>query len=760
MNSIFNTNAFRKPFDIALAGFYVVVLLLSIQQWSAGHQLGFEVDFHSGLGVVTDIFPGSALWGAGSEVGDIIISVDGNEFDQDYWIENADSGKTATLQNPVTGRLTLASQELPDSDKLIVLVPFIVIASAFAGLWIVVQVTGGRGTNPILLKTTAIAVATAILMGSPAILARPLALTLEGMLVPVSLGLLFATVTTGLSENSDVRNWRVAASVVAVSIALLVALSQLFRFLQITPYEISQAIQYLFMLAALIGVIVVTAINYVSASDAIQREKAKSVAVAFGIGVGPFLFLSIIPFALTGTYFLRPEFAIISFVILPIALGYMVISSETVRLRRFMHHSVAVSVLVFGVVLFHGLAALAIKNAGSFSGETEAIVIWVVLGGLIVLAITAGTFQPANRITNFLLYRISVNHGEIARLVTTSAAREESVDSLARAVMSTVKDGLQLESARMVEIAPIGPQIVGATDAKKLPETESKWIRQLEIEEKDSSSYIRTDDGFTLKIGVSPAYYAIFGRKQDGSEFDGADIQLIDTVHELLSIAVNRLSTLTQLNQQSDDLREISQKLVELDEHALELASSEIHDEPLQELYYLISRSNHEGISPEHRSKLVEVANHLRKISSSLSPLELRDFGLSGAIESLVDQLRERMEIEAKLTMEGIGESDRFSNKVELSVYRVIQEVLSNISKHSTATATDIHVDRDFESINIVISDNGIGISEGISSRLGLSGMRARVLSLSGDISIEPNEPSGTNITVRIPHQDRGTNGA
>jgi signal transduction histidine kinase len=146
-----------------------------------------------------------------------------------------------------------------------------------------------------------------------------------------------------------------------------------------------------------------------------------------------------------------------------------------------------------------------------------------------------------------------------------------------------------------------------------------------------------------------------------------------------------------------------------------------------------------------------EIIHDVRRISAKLRPPTL-DLGLRAALESLAEEFESRSAISTKLQFPLLDPPlDRNSC---LALYRIAQEALTNIARHSEATTVKIALDYDANWLDLMIGDDGRGATEEqltSSSSLGLVGMRERAIFLGGDLKVTSGPGSGTLVKMRIP---------
>lgn len=150
------------------------------------------------------------------------------------------------------------------------------------------------------------------------------------------------------------------------------------------------------------------------------------------------------------------------------------------------------------------------------------------------------------------------------------------------------------------------------------------------------------------------------------------------------------------------------------------------------------------------KNRLNETMNEVKSISYNLTPRILEDFGLSKALEHMIEILREPNEIEFNLSLH--GDLLNLDQKYALAIYRIVQELVNNSIKHAGPTEINIHVIRAANGIDLLVEDNGKGFDPAENKPgLGLSNVQSRVDILNGELHIDSNEKSGTSISISIP---------
>lgn len=191
----------------------------------------------------------------------------------------------------------------------------------------------------------------------------------------------------------------------------------------------------------------------------------------------------------------------------------------------------------------------------------------------------------------------------------------------------------------------------------------------------------------------------------------------------------------------------------------------ELHDEVGQRLTGLnlnlaeLSRIAPPDFRPElagAQEALSELTHQVRKISVNLRPQVLDDFGLLTALRWHFDQFRKNTGLRLAFTM-SLDPALEVPPRLALTLYRVVQEALNNITKHSEAKSVKINLSRDSRAIHLRISDNGKGFDTAqVNSNLssGLSGMSERLRLLGGHFKVDSARGRGTHISVDLPLND------
>jgi two-component system, NarL family, sensor histidine kinase UhpB len=235
---------------------------------------------------------------------------------------------------------------------------------------------------------------------------------------------------------------------------------------------------------------------------------------------------------------------------------------------------------------------------------------------------------------------------------------------------------------------------------------------------------------------------------------DDAAPEEVVRLHQAFRVMLGRLEA---------ERRRTSSAALQAQEQERARVARDLHDEVNQALTGLLLRleAARAKAPPELRRELAEtktLANRameeLLALARSLRPTALDDLGLRAVLAGLVDDVERGGNIEA--TFESDGELAELPSDVQLVVYRVAQEALSNAVRHSGAGSVRVRLKRvpgeGGDRIELTVRDDGRGFSFDDAARgLGLAGMRERALLVGGEVRVESRPEVGTRVRLSVP---------
>ena len=246
---------------------------------------------------------------------------------------------------------------------------------------------------------------------------------------------------------------------------------------------------------------------------------------------------------------------------------------------------------------------------------------------------------------------------------------------------------------------------------------------------------------------------AALDRLERGPAFDEEDEELISALAASAATAVATAQSVAH-----DRLRHS----IEAAEQARARWARELHDETLQGLVglrMLLSSARRAPSAEQMEAAIAEAANetkreirNLRALIAELRPAALDELGLGPAIETLAERSAEGTGVEVETHVVLGAAAARLAPETESAVYRVVQEALTNVTKHAGASHVRVEVERDDGLVAVLVEDNGCGFDPAAcTDGLGLVGMRERVELTGGRLEIR-SEPGGTTrVSARLP---------
>jgi signal transduction histidine kinase len=249
-------------------------------------------------------------------------------------------------------------------------------------------------------------------------------------------------------------------------------------------------------------------------------------------------------------------------------------------------------------------------------------------------------------------------------------------------------------------------------------------------------------------IGVIAAH----NKRGPDARFNDEDLRIGEAFAARAAVAVDLADRVAR-----DALR----RVVEGQELERRRLARELHDETGQALTSILlglkrvegakTKDDARALAGELRGQIVETLQSVRRLAVELRPKALDDFGLVPALENLADAFGGdsgiAIDVEANL------DETRLPAEIETALYRIVQEALTNVAKHSKAERVSVVVTRRDGTVTVVVEDDGRGFGSagGDSGGLGLVGMKERVGLLGGRLAIESTEGSGTTIVAEVP---------
>lgn len=258
-------------------------------------------------------------------------------------------------------------------------------------------------------------------------------------------------------------------------------------------------------------------------------------------------------------------------------------------------------------------------------------------------------------------------------------------------------------------------------------------------------------------------------------QFKEEEIELLTTIGRQVGVAIENSRLYeqervfaTEQKQMQEKLRYYVQQVTRAQEEERQRIAQELHDDTIQDLVLLLHNidrfSSVASFLPpqevifleELRQRIHVISDEVRRFTQDLRPSVLDDLGLLPALEWLAQDVSKHFEIVVDTSV--TGQTRRFAPETELILFRIVQEALRNVWKHSGATQAHIAVEFTARAATISVKDNGQGfkLPERVedlapAGKLGLVGMQERAQLIGARLSVESQPGKGTTVKIEMP---------
>jgi len=250
-------------------------------------------------------------------------------------------------------------------------------------------------------------------------------------------------------------------------------------------------------------------------------------------------------------------------------------------------------------------------------------------------------------------------------------------------------------------------------------------------------------------------------------EFNKDELALLKAISDQSAQAIANAQLLKAANEQREQLRALSTRLVEVQESERRAITTELHDRVgqnltglsinLQNMKALLSGESAKVLSEKFddaQTLLEEITRQIRDLMAELHLPELEDYGLAVALETYAERAASRGNLELIADLPDLA-PPRLPSEFRIALFRAAQEAISNVLKHASATQLEISLEQLDGKVRLMVEDNGRGFdpeaaAQQNSQTWGLKIMRERIESISGKVHIESKPGEGTRVIFEI----------
>lgn len=232
----------------------------------------------------------------------------------------------------------------------------------------------------------------------------------------------------------------------------------------------------------------------------------------------------------------------------------------------------------------------------------------------------------------------------------------------------------------------------------------------------------------------------------------------------ILIVIKRKISSINKAKLEQEDF---TRQLIDSQENERKRIASELHDSLGQNLLIIKNKAilavKSKDLDETSRTKIEEISeltsqslSEVRSISYNLRPYEIDRLGLTEALNSLIENISLATLIKADYVIENID--NIYGSNFEINIYRIVQEILNNIIKHSGADKLNFAIKKEPKIITLTVSDNGKGYnpeslnSDKSTKGSGIKSIDERTKMMKGIFTIHSNLGKGTEILIKIPY--------
>ncbi len=523
-------------------------------------------------------------------------------------------------------------------------------------------------------------------------------------------------------------------------------------------------------------------IALMKSSPRLLRQQAWLLLLGFNIGYGVSIFLPLLP-----GMPINPAWGQIVLLLYPLAVAYAVLRYQLFDMRVVIRKGLVYSILTAGLTAIFLVLSMAIGNAFQLWTGQQTFAA-AVLPALVV----AVMFRPAQTRVQTAVDRLFFRHEYEVRQTLTGFSRGLSTlrdqDEVTRLVLDTVTQTLGAEQAtfwlldaehrayRAARAAQTSEAFGTSEVLSELP-AESEvpfWLfterRPLMLAPSETSP----PAGQLRRLGAVLAVplvaeqrllgFLTLGTKRSGLLYTDDDLDLLASLAQSATLALEN----ARLHEERlSILRQQLAQVTAAQEEERQRIARELHDGVGPALASLNLRLRTAGKklepNPAAAQELQELAEltqaniqDIRRLIYDLRPAVLDELGLVAALHEYVGRYQQEQGLQVHLSLS--DGKDRLPAPLETTLFRVIQEALTNAAKHAKAQHVDVTLDWDAAEIRLRIADDGQGFDPREAAarakggqHLGLWSMRERIEQLGGHLQIESHPGSGTIIQATVP---------
>ena len=524
---------------------------------------------------------------------------------------------------------------------------------------------------------------------------------------------------------------------------------------------------YAWFLGLVLACLVLLLRSRIVSHDSEVKRQTVIILWAMALGFGPFFFLTLLPIVIFGDQAPVADgtYTSLFLVLIPLAYAYVIHQRRLLRIDAVLNRLVVFFVLMLGVLLasFAILGTLAI-----FLRLPPQVAIFGSLSAAAVVVPSALLEKKVQIQVNRILYGTYYDHTIITTSLSSELARAVDRKSLADLLTQVLPAQMGVQQAALYLVEDTVLQQQGVKSGPLQLPLESTFCQALQT----SGQPVRAPNLWLLlpegdRAGLADLEWGqiftpilfegdlvgllILGGRPTGDLYSAQDIAILGTVAHQAALAIANIQLV-------DSLRGLNRSLVDAEDERRKAIASELHDAVLQDLFFL----KHEVAHLEHGEPVLEhleqLIQRLRATIQKQRP-ELLNVGLPLALQGLVEEMDRMSGIDGPRIFwhSTLPKEMTCPDPYATSIYRIVQEALTNTRKHAHASQVEVHLDcLPPDGLKLSVQDDGVGMRNSRGGRgnkdshFGLVMMRERAAMINADLRIESHLNQGTRVELSV----------
>jgi PAS domain S-box-containing protein len=386
------------------------------------------------------------------------------------------------------------------------------------------------------------------------------------------------------------------------------------------------------------------------------------------------------------------------------------------------------------------------------------------------------------RVTLLTVQPLWIKNEECLLAISNDITYQKQAEMALRASEESLRDTVENTPNVAIQWYDAGGRVIFWNHASetvfgwKASEAEGKTLAQLIFDDQESTRFMKSlEEVARTGDPVPPTEYSF--RRRDGSH--GVCLSTVfrisrgndESCFVCMDVDVSERKQVERSlrEAQERELRsrqEFTRELLDAEEQERQRLAAELHDSLGQNLSII---KNHAFLALAQPGLATSVTEHLNSISQfaaetiadvrdlarNLRPMQIEQLGLTDSIRELLERIQQSSSVRFERRIENVDEVIQGGSATHL--YRILQEALNNLIKHSGANQAEFRLERDIHCVRLHLSDNGAGFDVERSSHrngLGLRNIAERAQMLGGSLKIESSPGTGTRLVVEVPIHD------